>query len=379
MKLAFQRSLEQFVGVHTLLMGLFPFYLSVYLWQSGMSLSSLSQYVVLVALGFLLGMMIWDRLRRQVSGRIMVVLSLLLELSFLLLLWMEMSWISALLFGLYNGLFWLTQRMLFLDALQPNQSGRQFGNLQILVFLLLQGGIFLGGVLLESGGLSWVIGGSVVLSLLFAMLFLPAKHWRELPLHLRELPAHRTRDLWRFRDRYGSKLVFVIDGPFLYLEGFFWLVTLYQLTAQSYLNLGVVVIALAMAFAAMFWLLKNRIDALPLKRTYLLAVGLYSGSWVLRAASVQIESLQILGVVLLLLSFCTSFFRLTFNKRFFDLADKTLRHRYVYLKSWYSQLGMAGFFLLMSVMLTRPEHLVLLYLCAALGAWGFLSYRSPQS
>jgi hypothetical protein len=41
--------------------------------------------------------------------------------------------------------------------------------------------------------------------------------------------------------------------------------------------------------------------------------------------------------LLMVIAFCTSFFRLAFNKRFFDTAQKSSLYHYLFMKSYFSQ------------------------------------------
>ncbi len=45
----------------------------------------------------------------------------------------------------------------------------------------------------------------------------------------------------------------------------------------------------------------------------------------------------VLFTLLILITFCTSFFRLAFNKRFFDHAKQSSGYKYILAKSYYSQ------------------------------------------
>lgn len=382
MKQVFYRSLQQFVGIHTLLIGLFPFYLSVFLWNKGLELWKISFAVSLIALGFLVGMELWNRFRVKLSGRMFVGLSLLLEILMLVVLSLDVSmlwWLVGFSYGMYNGVFWITQRMLFFDALESQQSGKQFGNLQILVFILLQMSILLGGLVLENFGFIGVLWGSVALSLVFLFGFLWQSHWEYLFYEVKKIPSLTFRDALHFKDEMSSRSIFLLDGPLLYLEGFFWLITLYQFTNENYFQLGLVVTVIALFFAASFWFLKNSIDRLPIRFTYRLGVFLYVSSWVLRAIVPELSSLKTIGIVVLILSFFTSFFRLTFNKRFFDVAHQTSGHRYVYFKSSYSQVSMLLFFALLGVLFFYVEaglfELQMVYVVAAVCSLFFLKYR----
>jgi MFS family permease len=148
-----------------------------------------------------------------------------------------------------------------------------------------------------------------------------------------------------------------VDGFFLFAESFFWLITLLLLAHESFSSLGIMVLSLAVVFGVLFYLLKNTIDRLGRKRVYLLAVLLYALSWALRGFTHDQLSLQVLYLYLITITFCTTFFRLAMNKRFYDLAKLTRSHDYLVLKSYYSQFSIVFLF----------------------GLIGLVSYQMPNS
>ncbi len=74
------------------------------------------------------------------------------------------------------------------------------------------------------------------------------------------------------------------------------------------------VIFLMVLFGGIFVMIKNSIDRLPDNKMYAVAVCLYSFSWILRG--VLSEKLNPVSLILLLsvITFGTSIFRLVFNK-----------------------------------------------------------------
>jgi len=127
---------------------------------------------------------------------------------------------------------------------------------------------------------------------------------------------------FQYRDRCRSFPVFLVDGIFLFLESHFWLLSLFLVVQEDFSSLGVTVVALAVFFAATFWLLKNTIDTMDGNTVYWVATLLYAGSWLLRAMIDGEMSRNVLLISLMLVTFSSSFFRLAFNKRFFDLARR---------------------------------------------------------
>ena len=84
----------------------------------------------------------------------------------------------------------------------------------------------------------------------------------------------------------------------------------------------------------------------------------------------------------MLITFATSFFRLAFNKRFFDIARQHGGHRYLLLKSYGSQAAIAATFLVLAFAFSGMEGsrpLLIGYLLAALATPLYLFYRAPAS
>jgi len=150
---------------------------------------------------------------------------------------------------------------------------------------------------------------------------------------------------------------------------------------QSFWRLGILVIVLGLVFSLLFWLIKNRIDHLPRQKVYVIAVAGYALSWMLRLVVDEPFPTSGLFLLLVTITFATSFFRLAFNKRFFDLARHCGRHRYLLLKSYWSQAAIAVTFLAMALLahatgLAQGTRLLDLgYLLAALCTPLYLLYR----
>ncbi len=379
------RTFYQYLGLHSLLIGIFPFFIPVFLWKQGFELGEISLFIAAAGLGFCLGLYAWDRLRRGISLFALILVSLLLEL---LLLWnvyvlgmrFNVLLLLGVCYGVYNSFFWTTQRALFFERLEPGNSGRRYGNLQIYVGLMLQVGIVAGGVLLEQAGYGYVVMVSAILGLAGLVMF----QWQKpsTPQALIAFAPVSLGAILSFRDADGSRMAFIIDGVYLFLESFFWVISLFLLAHESFARLGLLVLSLALIFGLMFYLLKNTIDRLGRRRIYRISVVLYAASWGLRALVDDDLPLAVLFVALVLITFCTSFFRLAMNKRFYDLARETLSHRYLVLKSYYSQLTILVVFALFGlVVLDEPRSETLLgpvYWFAAAGALLFLRYGARR-
>jgi hypothetical protein len=283
--------------------------------------------------------------------------------------------------GVFNCSFWMIQRLLFLDTITPQNSGQKFGNFQIFVLLVLKIGILAGGAMLEKYGFLSVYifsAGIVMLSVLF---FMQKKTGIKLDTSVVSARPLGLKFVAGYKDRFNSKSVFAVDGIFLYLESYFWMISLFLIVRQSYWKLGLLVIFLMVLFGAIFVVIKNSIDRLPINKMYAAAVCLYSLSWVLRGMLSERLNNVSLFLLLAIITFCTSIFRLAFNKRFFDIAKATTAHEYIFIKSYFSQFSLAivalvGFILLRTG--NAVEQLSTVYLAAALISLVYLLYSPPK-
>ncbi len=378
------RLFYRFLGLHSFLIGLFPFFIPVFLWKHGYSLGEISGFIAFTGASFVLTLWIWDRLHKTLSLNSLIAASFLVESLLLTLIFYQgqpgFLFLFALLNGAYNCFFWITQRALFFETLGERDSGRRFGNFQVVVAIIIKLGVLFGGLLLDKAGYLSVVLISVFIGLLGSLSFFLLKDPMELPAVLRADPPLAVKEILGFRDGHGSRPVFLLDGPFLFLESYFWVISLFLLAHESFWKLGALVILLGAGFSALFYLIKNHIDRLPAQRIYALAVAGYAVSWLMRTTVGPDLNLAWLFTTLLLITFCTSFFRLAFNKRFFDLARNTSAHRYLFLKSYFSQFSIALGFALAALAFhssqAEAESLLRIsYLAAALLAPLYLLYR----
>ncbi len=377
------RLFYRFLGLHSFLIGLFPFFIPVFLWKQGYSLVELSGFIAFTGASFVLSLWIWDRLHKSLSLNSLVAASFLVESLLITIIFYQgqpgFLFLFALLNGAYNCFFWITQRALFFETLGETDSGRRFGNFQVVVAVIIKMGVLFGGLLLDKAGYLSVALLSVLIGLLGSLSFFLMKDPLELPATLRADSPLGPGEILGFHDSHGSRPAFLLDGPFLFLESYFWVISLFLLAHESFWKLGALVILLGAGFSALFYLIKNRIDQMPGQRIYVIAVAGYVLSWLMRATVNQDLNLAWLFAVLLFITFCTSFFRLAFNKRFFDLAKTTSAHRYLFLKSYHSQFSIALGFALAALAFhlsqADPESLLRIsYLAAAFLAPLYLVY-----
>ncbi len=384
----------QFAALHALLMGLLPFFVPVLLWQQGYTLWQLSFFIALTGLGFLFALPLWRKLYLDNQWywiiRVSFILEALLFASILSLPSNQDSAFSllpvlclvlvALLNGAYLCFYWTSQRTLFtqLDKQDDEKSttGNNFGNFQIVVMILLKVGILISAYLLQQGQETVLMILSLTIALL-AIIFLK-------PNLIIPIQAQKSASPLSAVDSTTDKLidkpidkpidktidsptrwVFFLDGPFLYLESYFWLLSLYLIAQQDVMQLGFLVIGITLLLAVLFWLIKGRIDAFPANSIFQLALVGYGFSWLLRAyvGSDLNLAASLSYPYILLIAFLTSFFRLSFNKRFFDhthLREDNPQRMINYLlhKSILSQLGIFVFFLTLGLILLINSNLV---------------------
>jgi MFS family permease len=337
-----------FLCPHSLLIGLFPFFIPVYLWNIGLSIGSICFFISLTGLGFCLSLYIWDRVVRVFSFRNIILISFFWEILLLLTLFWgvnsETIFLLGLLNGFYNCFFWVTNRWLFSQTITTENSGKRFGNAQLVITVFFKSGVLLGGYLLEDFGFNTVFMVSVLISVFGILFFLFPQKRSSLPQLKSRFQAIKVSEILYYKDSYRSKLVFSLDGLFLYLESYFWVISLFLIVQQSFWELGLVVIALVVIFSSIYILIKNKIDRLPVHQMYIIGVVLYLLSWLMRSIMDQNLNLPSILLLLVFISFFTSLFRLTFNKRFFDITKTESSLRYIIIKSYYSQFCLALFF-----------------------------------
>jgi L-asparagine transporter-like permease len=88
-----------------------------------------------------------------------------------------------------------------------------------------------------------------------------------------------------------------------------------------------------------------------------------------------------LSLMLVFITFFTSLFRLSFNKRFFDIANRGDRYRYLIYKSYISQVAIVLLFGIIGILVANsntPETISTIYLVVALLALGYWAYGKKE-
>ncbi len=372
-----------FVGFHSFLLGLFPFFLPVYLYKNGAGLDQISWFIAITGITFTLTLFALDYLRGK-SYLVPLLISFALEMCLLaLLVFGAPLWLVGVVNGAYNCLYWTLQRILFLSGGTEENSGKRFGNFQIYILIVLKMGILGGSLLLENVGIASVCILSVAIAFTAGFFFLQQRAHLTFPESLVLQPPVSVREVFKYKDNYRSRQVFIFDGVFLYLESYFWVISLFLMVGESFVKLGGLVILLALILGMIFYVIKNQIDNIDKQKVYRIGVVLYTCSWGLRGFFNAELSYVVQIIMLLVIAFCTSFFRLTFNKRFFDLAKRSGENRYLFVKSHYSQFFIAiAFVIIGSCIGSFGDNVGILqtvYFIAAGFSVLYLLYRSENS
>jgi hypothetical protein len=321
------------------------------MWQSGLTLADICWFVGLNGVGYLLTLYIWDRIRQRLGWSKVIAISLILELAVVSAIVVDNSLTAihfiALLNGAYGCFFWMSQRLLFVQCTGRHNTGHKLGNFQIIVMILLKVGIVIGGYLWEMWGAASVL--LLTLVLVFPMVLYHLFSHLPADLNASIDPPLGLKLMINYRDKNRSRLVFFGDGLFLFAESYLWVITLYFISGQDLSVLGVLVVSLSVLLAILFYIIKNKLDHLNPQRVYFLAVFGYSLSWLLRGIVDADGGDLWIYPMIVVIGFFTAFFRLAFNKRFFDLSKQKKTHDYIVLKSYYSQFGVCVFYGLMGM------------------------------
>ncbi len=346
-----------FSALHSFIIGLLPFYLPILIWQQSPQLGLLTEFIAWTGAGFIIALFGWHKLFSLGYWHSLVVLSFIFELSLIYLAvfhldTINLDTVNLLFLGILNGLFncsyWMLQRVLFNALSSTKNSGQLFGNLQLILGLSLKLGILLGGYFMQlAPGLIFLL--SLIVAVGFCALSLSSVTALPFiyPVNHNKANKHKINTKISLRD----KIVFLVDGPFLYLESYLWILSIFHLSNNDTGQFSLTIIALSVALGIIFYFIKNTIDKQSQYRLYQIATLLYFCGWLLRGWVTPQWSGLAISLTLLSVAFVTALFRLYFNKRFFDKAKQQASYHYLLSKSVYSQMGICLFFTLLTLAL----------------------------
>lgn len=341
-----------FSAIHSFVIGLLPFYLPILIWQHYLQLAPLTEFIAWTGIGYVMALWGWHQLFIRGYWRTLIILSFALELGLIYVALFHVEDINLIFLGLLNGLFncsyWMLQRILFNSISGSDNTGRLFGNLQLILGLSLKLGILFGGYFMQTQ--PWIILALAgVTTLIFCIMALNSS--------ITQTFVYERSDHQQAKSHISvrDKIVFLVDGPFLYLESYLWVVSIFHLTNSNTSQFSLTVIGLSLALALIFYFIKNTIDRQSQYRLYQIATVLYLGGWLMRGWISADWSGFAIGLGLLSIAFATALFRLYFNKRFYDKAKQQANYHYLVSKSVYSQLGIVMFFSGLNITLTLTE------------------------
>ncbi|WP_461537896.1 hypothetical protein [Spongorhabdus nitratireducens] len=345
------RYFYSFSGIHAFLIGLLPFFLPTLLWRQGYSLSEIAGFISVSGLAYFVTLIGWEKLRSS-RWKLWAVRGSFVTEALLVLMLVQAEatglWLLAVANGVYGCFYWMSQRLLFKDLSSYRNSGNHFGNFQIVVTVLLKLGILAGAFLLEHSSQMLLAVLAVTASLL-GLLHTWNKETKAEILSALKADRVSLKQALNLKDGNHSKLVFFVDGLFLFLESYFWTLSLYFLSSEKLMNLGGMVVGLAVALALLFWMVKRSIDRVDAIKLLRIATALYAVSWWLRSGVAPDMNLLLQLLLIMTIAFFTSLFRLAFNKVFFDRAEQAFTQQYLLAKSYYSQAGVFVFFGLLAL------------------------------
>ena len=168
--LAPARYFTVFSAIHSFVIGLLPFYLPILIWQQYQQLAPLTEFIAWTGAGFVMALWGWHQLFIRGYWRTLIILSFSLEIGLIYVALFHIENINLIVLGLLNGLFncsyWMLQRILFNSISGSSNTGRLFGNLQLILGLSLKLGILFGGYFMQTQ--PWVI---LALSIIAALVF----------------------------------------------------------------------------------------------------------------------------------------------------------------------------------------------------------------
>lgn len=375
-----------FSSSHSLLLGLIPLFTPLILWKNGVSLAFISFFIALSGISFSIALIYWGKLRVKLAWSSIFACSFVFEILLASIMLFASQWIllsvGAVLSGFTGCFYWSTQRVIFVNTTKDKNTGNTFGNFQLLVAISLKVGILIGGYLLQVNNLKTLF--SVVVLISVAGYYFTNKTFNQ-KLHLNNSDLAITisfTSALRFKDNFNSRSIFFIDGIFLFIESYFWMISLYILIGENIAKLGSIIVLMGVSLGMIFIYIKKQIDHVNSQCIFHIAVAGYIISWLLRSNLRIIKAPFLFYMTLLIIIFFTQFFRLAFNKRFYQIARLTGSTEYILCKSYISQFFIAIFFSIFGLLLMfgkapmYPLHL--LYIIIVPLACVYFLYKDPN-
>ena len=130
-----------FSAIHSILTGLFIFYIPLLLWSEFQSFSLLCFFIAIGGISYLGILRIFEKLLKTTPLSLLIQISLWVPLvNFLvfLLFFDSFPLLLAIPYGIYMCFYYMLHRFLFFEITKKHNSGKTFGNFQILVLIFLK-------------------------------------------------------------------------------------------------------------------------------------------------------------------------------------------------------------------------------------------------
>lgn len=355
-KQKYSKLLYLFIFINALISGIFGIFLPVYLFDIGFLFSEVSFFIAISSFSYFLSLFILERIISKFTIKKLMIFtfiaySLMISIIYLLAESRFFLLMVGILSGIYLSFFLIIQRLLFLNSIEHSNIGEKFANIQIFVLLVSQIAILLGSYILENFDFKIVYSLSIIL-LFFSIILISKGNVKNLKFEEQKqaYSVMTLNTIFNFTDKYNSKFIFSIDGIFLYLETYFWLLVIFLFLKSNFLSAGIMIILVTLVFYIFYLFIRRIVDKSNLKILFKMAVVFYSLSWILRFFFDLSPDDSISYLLIIIIGFLSMFFRLVYNKAFFKIAKETILARYIFLKSYYSQFFISCSFLIFGLL-----------------------------
>jgi len=384
-KKKYTKLLYIFIFVNTLISGIFGIFLPVYLFDIGFLFSEISFFIAISAFAYFLSLFAIERIISKFEVKKLMTFTFLIYFLMISLIYLfnkSKFFLIMLgtLSGIYLSFFWIIQRLLFLNSIEYSNIGEKFANIQIFVLVISQLSILAGAYTLENFDFGTVYWISIIL-LVFSIFLISIGNDKNLTFKENEQAYEPMTISYikNFKDSHNSKFIFTIDGIFLYLETYFWLLVIFLFLNSNFLNAGLIIILVTVIFYFLYLFIRNIVNKSNSKILFNIAVFFYSLSWFLRYFFDISANNSISYVLIIIIGFFTMLFRLVYNKFFFKIAKQTLLSKYIFLKSYYSQFFILISFFIFGIIFTlfnqSEQVFKLIFLIASISSFLYLYQR----
>ncbi len=349
----FTKLLYVLLFINSFISGIFGIFIPLFLYNIGFSFSDISFFIAFNAISFFLFLFILERIISKINLNNLIKLTFFIYFLFISSIFFlkEIKYfiiIIAIFNGIYLCLFWKIHRLIFLKSINNFDIGKKFSNIQILIIIITQISILLGSIILEKFGFEYIYYlSSILIFLSFLLLSNNFKTNKGNNLIFKNYKAMSLKEILNFKDKYNSKLIFLIDGIFLFLESYFWLLIVFLYVKLNFISIGLIIVSIGIFFSIIYYFIRKNIDKSNSKKIFKIIILLYSFSWFLRIIFDYGENKILNFIIIGIIGFITILFRLVYNKIFFKIAKNTLNEKYIFLKSYYTQFVISIFFIIL--------------------------------